>query len=476
MVAKEKQDLLSALPGVDEVLAWEGVSPLLAQYPRSLVLAGIRLGIDRLRQQILAAPGKVDRVGVDTFPAAIEGTLREYLLQAVTPSLRPVINATGVVLHTNLGRAVLAPAAREQLGQLSRGYCNLELDLETGERGSRYSHVEELLTRITGAQAALVVNNNAAAVLLSLNTLAAGREVLVSRGQLVEIGGSFRIPEVMAWSGCRLVEVGATNKTHLKDYERALGPETALLLKVHTSNYSIMGFTATVAADQLVEMGKRRGIPVMEDLGSGVLLDLTPYGLPAEPTVQASVAAGLDVITFSGDKLLGGPQAGIIVGKEAYIGAMKKNPLNRALRIDKTTLAALEATLRLYLSPEDVVGQVPVLEMLTVPAKVLEERAQALARKIGERLGGRVTARVVRDYSQVGGGAMPTAQLPTSVVALESSTISAASLTARLRRGRPAVLARVAAGRVLLDPRTIQEGEEKELWQALERALLGEGN
>ncbi len=471
MVVEKKQRLLGALPGVDDVLGWEEISPWVAQHPRPLVVEAIRSAIDSLRQRILAARGEDDMVDPETLPNSIEGAIQEYLIKATSPRLRPVINATGVVLHTNLGRAVLAPAAREQVDRLGQGYCNLELDLETGERGSRYSHVEELLTRISGAQAALVVNNNAAAVLLALNTLAAGREVIVSRGQLVEIGGSFRIPEVMEWSGCRLVEVGATNKTHPGDYERALGPESALLLKVHTSNYSIIGFTATVAGAQLVELGRKHGLPVMEDLGSGILLDLTPYGLPTEPTVQESVRAGIDVITFSGDKLLGGPQAGIILGKEGYIRAMKENPLNRALRIDKITLGALEATLRLYLCPEDLVEQLPVLQMLTVSAKILERRARALAQRIKETVDAKLKVEMAQDYSQVGGGAMPLAQLPTYVVALQSPVLSVSSLAARLRRGNPAVLARVAAERVLLDVRTILEGEEGEICIALAQAL-----
>ena len=466
MKEDNNRQILSALPGVDEVLGWEEVGPLLVQYPRPLVVEAIRSALDALRQQILAAGGEEDMPEPDKFPRAIVAGMKKYLLKAATPSLRPVINATGVVLHTNLGRAVFSAAARARLIDLGRGYCNLELDLETGERGSRYSHVEELLTRITGAEAALVVNNNAAAVLLALNTLASGREVLVSRGQLVEIGGSFRIPEVMEWSGCCLVEVGATNKTYWRDYERAIGPQSALLLKVHTSNYSIMGFTATVTGAQLAELGGKYGLPVMEDLGSGVLLDLTPYGLPAEPTVQEGVAAGIDVITFSGDKLLGGPQAGIILGKKCYIENMKRNPLNRALRIDKLTLGTLEATLRLYLNPGEVLGQVPVLQMLTVSADILEGRAQTLAHKIKE------TVTIDRDHSQVGGGAMPTAQLPGPVVTLQSPSLSAASLVARLRQGNPALLARVAEEKVLLDVRTILEGEEEEVCIALTKALL----
>ncbi|MGB3932707.1 MAG: L-seryl-tRNA(Sec) selenium transferase [bacterium] len=464
MAGKGKEHLLRSLPGVDEVLQWEEIKGLLASYPRPLVVGAIRQAVGKLRAQILAETCAGDQ---ELTRPALARRVEEVLVAETTPNLRPVINATGVVLHTNLGRAVLAEAAREHLSAIARGYCNLEVDLETGERGSRYSHVEELLTRLTGAEGALVVNNNAAAVLLALNTLAKGREVLVSRGQLVEIGGAFRIPEVMEWSGCRLVEVGATNKTRLEDYRQAAGPETALLLKVHTSNYRILGFTAEVGKTELVELGRELGLPVMEDLGSGVFMDLTPYGLYGEPTVQESVDAGVDVITFSGDKLLGGPQAGIIVGKNRYLEAMKKNPLTRALRIDKFTLGALEATLRLYLNPEDVLAKIPVLQMLSVSPDVLAERARSLAGQIEAAVGSFLQVDVAQDQSEVGGGALPLAQLPTWVVTLESPFISAAALAARLRQGEPSVFARIAAQRVLLDVRTLQEGEEKEICTAL---------
>jgi len=464
MTGKGKEHLLRSLPGVDEVLRWEEVVELLAHHPRPLVVEAARKAIGQLRAQILAETGTEEP---DLSRPALVGRVQEILAAETTPNLRRVINATGVVLHTNLGRAVLAEAAREQLATIARGYSNLEIDLETGERGSRYSHVEELLIRLTGAEGALVVNNNAAAVLLALNTLARGKEVLVSRGQLVEIGGAFRIPEVMEWSGCRLVEVGTTNRTRLEDYRRAAGPDTALLLKVHTSNYRILGFTAEVGGGELVSLGQELGLPVMEDLGSGVLLDLSPYGLPGEPTVQESVAAGIDVITFSGDKLLGGPQAGIIVGKNRYLEAMKKNPLTRALRIDKLTLGALEATLRLYLNPGEVLEKLPVLRMLTVPLDTLAGRARALAGQIEAAVGPCLLVEVVREQSQVGGGAMPLAQLPTWAVALASPSLTAAALAARLRQGEPPVLARIAAERVLLDVRTLQEGEEEEICTAL---------
>lgn len=470
MGSEDRNKLLRRLPAVDEVLQWEEVGPLLAGHPRTLIVKAIRQGLQEVRKNLLEVSLEEAR-RVDLSRRALVAVIQKHLAVALTSSLKPVVNATGVVLHTNLGRAVLAEAAREQLANLTRGYCNLELDLCTGERGSRYSHVEELLTDLTGAEAAVVVNNNAAAVLLALNTLARGRKVVVSRGQLVEIGGSFRVPEVMEWSGCRLVEVGTTNKTHLRDYERAIDEEVALLLKVHTSNYRILGFTAEVKAAELVQLGRRYNLPVMEDLGSGVLVDLSPYGLPYEPTVQESVAAGIDVVTFSGDKLLGGPQAGIIVGKRQYLEAMKKNPLTRALRIDKLTLGALEATLRLYLNPEMVCREIPVLAMLTATPENLRARAEALARQVRERAGMKLEVTVEQDQSQVGGGAMPLAQLPTWVVALKPYTLSARCLAEKLRAGAPPVLGRIAREKVLLDVRTLRDGDEEEICRVLAKIL-----
>jgi L-seryl-tRNA(Ser) seleniumtransferase len=465
MVEQDQQKLLRQLPGVDEMLKWSEVEMLAATSPRSLLVAAVRRAVQGVRREILT--GQIETVTEKIAPEYLVAAIKAELLDMTRPQLRPVINATGVVLHTNLGRAVLAEAVQEHLSRLNQGYCNLELDLATGKRGSRYSHVEDLLLHFTGAQSALVVNNNAAAVLLALNTLARGKEVLVSRGQLVEIGGSFRVPEVMEWSGCRLVEVGTTNKTHLSDYAKAIGPETALLLKVHTSNYRILGFTAEVEANELVQLAQQNHLPVLEDLGSGMLVDLSNYGLPAEPTVQESVAAGIDVITFSGDKLLGGPQAGIIVGKQEYIERMKRNPLTRALRIDKLTLAALEATLRIYQDPAEASRKVPVLRMLTLNREELKVRAEQLAAKITAAVGKSLQVTIEPDQSQVGGGAMPLAELPTWVVVLETSLLTAQQLEERLRKAERPILARVAKGRVLLDARTLQPGETEEICRVL---------
>ncbi|MGE5509546.1 MAG: L-seryl-tRNA(Sec) selenium transferase [Chitinophagales bacterium] len=384
-------------------------------------------------------------------------------------SLRRVVNATGIILHTNLGRAVLARAARELLAEVSGGYSNLEFDLESGERGSRHAHVSELLAQLTGAEAAVVVNNNAAAVLLVLSTLAEGKEVVVSRGQLVEIGGAFRVPDVLARSGARLVEVGTTNKTRRSDYERAITPATGLLLKVHTSNFKVVGFTEEVPLEALVEVGRQHGLPVVEDLGSGVLFDLSRWGLPAEPTVQQSIAAGADLVTFSGDKLLGGTQAGIVAGKAALVERLAKNPLLRALRVDKLTLAALEATLRLYRHPELALREVPTLAMLTRPEAEVKAAAAALAVRVRLALGERAVVEVVPDDAEAGGGSLPGAVIKSWAVGISPGEDlgSLEDCLERLRRGAPPVIGHLAGGRLLLNARTILPGEDELIVAAL---------
>jgi len=384
-------------------------------------------------------------------------------------SLRPVINATGVVLHTNLGRAPLSALALERLAQVGGQYSNLELDLASKERGSRYSHVEALLRRLTGAEDALVVNNNAAAVLLALETLAHGREVVVSRGELIEIGGEFRIPDIMRRSGAVLREVGTTNRTHLRDYVEAIGPATALLLKVHTSNYRVVGFTAEVASRELVALGRERGIPVMEDLGSGSLVDLRPYGFPHEPTVQEVVGAGVDLVSFSADKLLGGPQAGIVVGRGDLVGRLERNPLNRALRIDKLTLAGLEATLYAY-DAGRALAAVPTLRLLTEPLVSVRRRAHRVLRALAPEVRERLRAAVVEERAQVGGGALPTVELPTAAIALDPGPEAARALDQALRRGNPPVVGRTVDDRLLLDCRTVLPAQVKALAAAVNAA------
>jgi L-seryl-tRNA(Ser) seleniumtransferase len=381
-------------------------------------------------------------------------------------SLRPVINASGVVLHTNLGRAPLSDAAIKAVTNVARGYCNLEMDLDSGERGERYSHVEKLLCELTGAEAALVVNNNAGAVLLALHALAREKEVVVARGELVEIGGSFRIPEVMAQSGAVLREVGTTNRTYPRDYERAVGTDTALFLKVHPSNFRVVGFTREVMRRELVEVGRRHQIPVMEDLGSGVFVDLQQYGIDPEPTVQETLAAGIDIVTVSGDKLLGGPQAGIILGRAEMVQLLKEDPLLRALRIDKMTLAALEATLRAYLQ-EDVQKKVPVLRMLSITAAELEKKAVELKDLLTGTLKN-CNILLKPGVSRAGGGSLPLAELPTTLVAIYPKEISPVNLAERLRQGDPPVVVRLQDEGVLIDPRTLLPGDEEVLAKALQ--------
>ncbi len=470
--SRERQSLLRDLPAVDEV-ARRLESQDRSAIPRPLLIESARAIVDLRRRQILESPD--DSLGeIDLSPDAILRDAREFLDGLQAFSLTRVINATGVVLHTNLGRAPLASEALDHLQRIAGTYSNLELDLATKERGSRYVHVEARLRRLTGAEGALVVNNNAAAVLLALETLARGREVIVSRGELIEIGGEFRIPEIMARSGARLREVGTTNRTHLRDYAEAIGPETALLMKVHSSNYRVLGFTASVSTRELTELGKERGIPIIEDLGSGSFLDLAPYGLPDEPTVQETVAAGVDLVTFSGDKLLGGPQAGIVVGRKTLVMRLAKNPLNRALRIDKLTLAALEATLRLYDDPERARQAIPTLRMLTEGAAQVARRARKCYRRIPVKVARVLGAELREDAGQVGGGALPLAELPTTVLVLGNADFPAHSLDERLRAERPPVVGRIRDDRLLLDFRTVLDEDLHDLARAIERLVEGE--
>jgi len=463
LTPEEKNAALRQLPAVDEVLRFPEVRGLLAVYPRGVVVEAVRGVLGGLRAALLRGES------VDLRPEAVAAGVA----QAVLPKLRRVVNATGVVLHTNLGRAVLCERALQAIAAAGGGYTNLEFDLNRGKRGERYALVEEILCRLTGAEAALVVNNNAAAVLLALSTLAAGREVIVSRGQLVEIGGSFRIPDVMRQSGAILVEVGTTNKTHLSDYRNAITERTALLLHVHMSNYRIVGFTREVSPAELSGLGREHGLPVMSDLGSGTLLDLRRFGLPYEPTVQEIVGAGVDVVTFSGDKLLGGPQAGIIVGRREYIARMKRNPLTRAVRIDKLTLAALEATLREYLDPQEALTTIPTLRLLTRPLEELKALAGRLAGELAAALGPEVAVWVEEGCSEVGGGALPTALPRTACVCLSFPELEAGEAARRLLRAEPPVVTRVERDALVLDLRTIDPAEFPLLTGACRTLLRG---
>ena len=453
VTATAKQELLRAIPQVDEVLHW--LSPE-TDGPMFLIKQAIREELEFIRQNILA--GKKTGKN-DLAKKKLLGLIQKRLKKKLGPNFKRVINGTGVVIHTNLGRSILPESAREALVEAGLRYSNLEFDLATGKRGSRYSLVEQLLCDLTGAEAGLVVNNNAAAVLLVLDTLAKGREVIVSRGQLVEIGGSFRVPDVMAKSGAKLVEVGSTNRTHLKDYEGAISEETSLLLKVHASNFKMVGFTKEVSAEELVELAGRHKLLVMEDLGSGCFIDMSRYGLRKEPTVQETVKAGVDVVTFSGDKLLGGPQAGLIVGKRKIIDCIKKNQLNRALRIDKFTLAALETVLRLYYEPEAAILNIPTLTMLTASPEIMRNRAQRLTRKIKKSLSGKCNITVSVTGSRVGGGALPEENLESRAVVLEPLDRTVNELEKHLRLSSLPVIGRIEEDRLILDMRTVTDDE-----------------
>jgi len=389
----------------------------------------------------------------------------------VQPRLRRVINATGVVIHTNLGRSPLHPSALDHMIEIAEGYSNLEYDLDLGERGSRYSHVEEILCSLASAESALVVNNNAGAVLVALNTLAEGREVIVSRGELVEIGGAFRVPDVMRRSGALLKEVGTTNRTYLKDYQDAISSQTALLLKVHTSNFRVMGFASDVPLPDLVQLGRQFNLPVMDDLGSGCLIDLTPYGLEKEPTVQETTKMAVDLVTFSGDKLLGGPQAGIILGKKSLLDAIKNNPLTRALRIDKLTLAALESTLLLYLDEERAMEEVPTLRMLKVDRTILKKKGRRLLKRLTGTVKDKVEINLREDVSQVGGGALPLQELQTIVLAIKPKDFSVNRLEEDLRKGKPPIVSRISKDELILDMRTVFDEEIPLLAEGIEKAL-----
>jgi L-seryl-tRNA(Ser) seleniumtransferase len=391
--------------------------------------------------------------------------LETWLKNKEQNHLRRVINGTGIVVHTNLGRSSLAPDVQKDLIEVAMNYSTLEFDLDNGKRGSRYDHVEAIICELTGAEAAMVVNNNAAAVMLVLNTLAKDKEVIVSRGQLVEIGGSFRIPEVMKLSGARLVEVGATNKTHLRDYESHISEETALLLKVHTSNFKVLGFTKEVSAVELSELAHQYKIPVYDDLGSGMLIDLSAYGFKKEPTVQESISAGIDVVTFSGDKMLGGPQAGIIVGKKVYIEKMKKNQLTRALRVDKMTLAALEGTLMLYRDESKALKNIPTLHMLTTSYEAIAEKGSLFVAKLG--IQNHLDIKLEDDYSQVGGGSMPLEKLRSRVMIIKHDHLSAQAMIEYFRNYQIPIIGRIKDERVLFDFRTLAEGELEIIHQAL---------
>jgi len=468
-----KNQLLREIPSIDRLLQHKKTQSLIEKSSLELVTYLLRSIIDEYRSLVLNK-SKASQLNLTVKPLTEQGvisSLENKIRQFTEMNLKQVINGTGTVLHTNLGRALFPEEMKEDFFRILSNYSNLELDLSTGKRGSRYSHLVEKIKFLTGAEDALVVNNNAAAVLLALSSIAKGKEVIVSRGELVEIGGAFRIPDVMEQSGAVLVDVGTTNKTHLRDYENNIREETGALLKVHTSNYKILGFTKDVSLEELVTLSKEKDLPVIEDLGSGVLIDLENYGLAHEPTVQESVKAGADIITFSGDKLLGGPQAGIIIGKKHWIDKMKKNPLTRAFRIDKMTVSSLEMTLSYYMQEEKIAEIIPSLSMLTESYDVLEKKAKCLKGVIEKECENFLVITTREDYSQVGGGSLPLEKLKTEVVVINFQNIGISTVETHLREASIPIIPRVHQDALILDPRTIKERDYEYIAKTLKDIL-----
>jgi len=466
----KNNNLYSLLPKVDELLANDKINQLIDEVPRRLIVDSIREAINTLREDI--SSGKLSREiledEIDNLPEKICGKA----MKNNQFNLRRVVNATGVVVHTNLGRSLISNDIIDNIRDVSTNYSNLEFDLLNGTRGSRYSHLESIICDITGSEAAMVVNNNAAAVMLVLSTLAKGKEVIVSRGELIEIGGSFRIPDVMEQSGARLVEVGTTNKTHLRDYENKISEDTAAFLKVHTSNYRILGFTSDVDASELRDLRDKYNIPVIEDLGSGVLIDLSKYKLGYEPTVQESLNNGVDIVTFSGDKLLGGPQAGIIVGKKKYIDNMKLNPLTRAFRVDKFTIIALESIFRYYLDEDRIIGKIPTLNMLTMDLEEIHNKAKDLLEMLNESdIRSYMDINIEDSFSEVGGGSLPLEKLPTKCIVFKAKDIKTGDFEEKLREYTIPIITRVYKDNIYIDLRTIRREEFPIIVEGIDKAL-----
>lgn len=465
MEQKNIESLFSQIPGVDSLLEHPSTMDLLQRYTRSFVIESIRECLDDVRSMIRS--GDKEELSLDLSPEGIIQRVEAFMMSKLEPSFKRVINATGIILHTNIGRALLADEAVEAMRRVGTAACNLELELDSGKRGHRDAHVEDLLCRLTSAESATVVNNNAAAVMLCLNTVAEDKDVIISRGQLVEIGGSFRLPDVVAKSGARLVEVGTTNRTYLKDYEKAISNGTGALLCCHPSNFIVVGFTADVPIEELVALGHEHGLPLVYDLGSGAFVDLSEYGLEKEPIVRESVEYGVDLVTFSGDKLMGGPQAGIIVGKKIFVDRVKQNPLKRALRLDKCTIAALETTLRIYLSEPDLPAKLPILWYLTRSIEEITQTANGIVEGLKDSLKDKVEISIQDGFSRVGGGSLPMESLPTKLIGLKPHHISPNVLASRLREGAAPIIARIHQDTVLLDLRTVRTNEESELCERL---------
>jgi len=466
----QRKRILDELISTTKLLNYPKVKRLLEEYPKPFVTEAVRTELQVVREKLLES-GNEQLGRIETSPERIETAVDLRVRASLRQSVRPAINAAGVILHTALGRAPYAESAQEALMLSVRNYCTLAVDVPTGKRGDRYAHVEGLLQYLTGAEAACVVNNNAGAVLLVLNTLAEGREALVSRGQLVEIGGAFRIPDVMRRSGAIMVDVGTTNRTHFFDYEDAVSENTAMIQVVHPSNYRIIGFTGHVPIEELKPLAQKHDIPIVEDIGSGCLIDFGKYGLPPEPMVQDSLKSGADVVTFSGDKILGGPQCGLIVGKKVYIDKIKKNPLCRALRNDKMTYSVLEATLKLFVDERTLLEKHPVMRMLTIPAATLTRRARRFARLVRPEIGDLGDVKIINSESQMGSGSLPGRFIPTKAAAVMPRSKTAEKLAHELRMGDPPVFPRLEDDRVLLDFRTVHANEISMLADAVIQAL-----
>lgn len=464
-ISKNQQSLLKLIPGVDTILETAKNEPSFADTPQSVMVSSIRNIIDRLRSEILKNDASITEKHLFTDNIILQ--LKKNIKKVMKPNLMRTINATGVVVHTNLGRSLLSETAISQIQNIANRYSNLEFDIKTGKRGSRYALVEDIICEISGSESAMVVNNNAGAVLLCLDTISNRKEAIVSRGELVEIGGSFRIPDVMVKSGSILKEVGTTNRTHLKDYKNAINDNTGLLLKVHTSNYSVVGFTANVSLKEMVSLGRDFNIPVMEDLGSGTFIDFSHYGLPKEPTVQESIATGADIVTFSGDKLLGGPQAGIIAGKKTIIDKIKQNPLTRALRIDKLTLAALETTLRLYRDEKTAVTLIPTLNLLTMQSDQIEAKAEKLSSMLTGLNNNKLKVKSFDISSKAGGGSLPTLNLPSKCVGIMINDMTPNAIEKYMRGYSPPIIGRIENDVYIMDMRTVMEDELPEILKAI---------
>lgn len=469
----DKSNLYRKIPKVDEILEHDKI----ISYLENTTLKILKISIDKTLNNIRNDIKELDEKNIENYDINLNNIVDRIIADSIeftNMNLKTVINGTGIVIHTNLGRSCINKETAKEVYEIATNYSNLEFDLNTGKRGHRYDHIEELICQLTNAEAAMVVNNNAAAVMLVLDTLAKGKEAIVSRGELVEIGGSFRVPDVMERSGCTLCEVGATNKTHLYDYANAINEDTGLLLKVHTSNYRIMGFTDTVERSELVNLGKEKNIPVYEDLGSGLLFDFSKYIKMSEPTVKEIVESGIDVISFSGDKMLGGPQAGIIIGKKKYIEKMKYNQLTRALRVDKMTLAALEITFRQYLDIENAIEKIPTIKNIIISSNDILTKARKLYEKIVEI--DKLSLDIIEDTSQVGGGSMPVTELKTYAISIDAKGIKPNDLARMLRKSKYPLVGRIKNETFLIDLRTIEEYEFENVKKAFEDVIYGGKN